>query len=461
MQRNAVILVVDDDDQIRALVRTLLTRDGHEVREAADAVEALRCMDEHIPDLLICDVVLPNTDGLHLIEEARRRDPALALLMMSGRGSIEIAVQAMRRGAGDFIPKPFELDRFRDAVNRSLAGRILRKEVMRLRSDADKPGDGSSVIIGASHKMAAVFRTLKQVARSPATTVLVQGESGTGKELVARAVHAASDRRGKKFVEVNCAALTESLLEAELFGYEKGAFTGAASTGKPGLFEVAHGGTIFLDEIGEMTLPFQAKFLRVLQEKRFKRVGGVEDVEVDVRIIASTNRDLEALVHEAKFRLDLFYRLRVIPILVPPLRERSDDIIAIATYYIDLFSRELGKAISGLTPAAATALQMHSWPGNVRELRNVIERAVILAPGDEIDVDVLLLTGAPRKSEAAALDMGDGSIADMERRLIGRVLESTSWRRADAARILGINRTTLYNKIRDYQLERTAGMQGA
>ena len=457
MQANAVVLVVDDDSQIRTLVRALLTKEGHEVREAADATEALRCMDEHLPDLLICDVVLPNTDGLHLIEQARKRDPGLALLMMSGQGSIDTAVQAMRRGAGDFISKPFEVERLRDAVRKSLSGQMLRKEVLRLRSDATKPSDGSSVIIGSSLKMASVFRTLKQVAKSPATTVLIQGESGTGKELVARAVHAASDRRAKKFVEVNCAALTESLLEAELFGYEKGAFTGAASTGKPGLFEVAHGGTIFLDEIGEMTLPFQAKFLRVLQEKRFKRVGGVEDVEVDVRIIASTNRDLESLVHEGKFRLDLFYRLRVILILVPPLRERVDDIIPITTHFIDHFSRELGKTISGLTQEAATALQMHSWPGNVRELRNVIERAVILASGDEIGVDVLLLSGAPKKPETACLDMGSGSISEMERRLIGRVLESTSWRRADAARILGINRTTLYNKIREYQLEPAAG----
>jgi DNA-binding NtrC family response regulator len=458
MSAKAVVLVVDDDSQIRTLVRTLLTHDGHDVIEAADADEALRRMDESLPDLLLCDVVLPNRDGLGLIQEARKRDPSLPLLMMSGRGSIDTAVQAMRHGAGDFISKPFDLERFRAAVRKSLSGQVLRRELLRMRSDQGvRHGPENSVLIGSSLKMAAVFRTIKQVARSPATTVLIQGESGTGKELVARAVHFASERRAKKFVEINCAALTESLLEAELFGYEKGAFTGAASTGKPGLFEVAHGGTIFLDEIGEMTLPFQAKFLRVLQEKRFKRVGGIEDVEVDVRIIASTNRDLETLVHEGQFRLDLYYRLRVIPILVPPLRERVDDIIPIATHFIDLFSRELAKTVSGLTPAAATALQMHPWPGNVRELRNVIERAVIMAPGDEIDVDALLFGAAPKARNAEAIDLGTGSIVEMERRLISRVLDSTSWRRADAARILGINRTTLYNKIREYQLAPAVG----
>jgi two-component system response regulator AtoC len=254
-------------------------------------------------------------------------------------------------------------------------------------------------------------------------------------------------------MDINCAALTESLLEAEIFGYEKGAFTGAANSGKPGLFEVANDGTVFLDEIGEMSLPLQAKLLRVLQEKRFKRVGGVEDVEVDIRIIASTNRDLETLVQEGKFRLDLYYRLRVIPILIPPLRDRKEDIAPIAKHYVELFSASLFKSVAELTAEALEALEAYSWPGNVRELRNVIERAVILSAGGPIGAESLLFAGAPQRA-APPMESATGNltIAEMEKHLIGKVLGNTSWRKSEAARILGINRTTLHNKIREYEL---------
>jgi two-component system response regulator AtoC len=482
MAGNALVMVVDDDPRIRELIRTVLGRDGHDVVEAADGAEALRRLDEALPDVLIIDRVMPVMDGMKLIEAARRRDSALPLIMLTGQADVGAAVEAMRLGAMDFIAKPFEVERLRAAVAKAIEGQTLRREVFQLRGEqCRRIGEIGSILIGAGVKMTGVYRTLKQVAKSPTTTVLIQGESGTGKELIARAIHLSSNRRNKRFVDINCAALTESLLEAELFGYEKGAFTGAASNGKPGLFEAADGGTIFLDEIGEMSLPLQAKLLRVLQERRFKRVGGIDDVNVDVRIIASTNRDLETLVQEGEFRLDLYYRLRVIPIIVPPLRERVEDVRAIAEHYVEIFASEMSRRVIGFTPDAMEALEKHPWPGNVRELRNVIERAVILSADEIIGIGSLLFGGAPTKeiaaqaavpaarieveAEAEALPavaavepppgyaMMPCSIAEMEKKLIRRVLESTAWRRAEAARILGINRTTLYNKIREYAID--------
>jgi two-component system response regulator AtoC len=377
----------------------------------------------------------------------------LPMIVLTGLGTVDKAVEMMRKGACDFIAKPFNIGHLNISVKKALGSQVFRRDVLRLRSEqCGCLGEVGATLIGASPKMIAVYRTLKQVAHSPTTTVLIQGESGTGKELIARAIHLASDRRNQCFMDINCAALTESLLEAEIFGYEKGAFTGAADSGKPGLFEVASGGTVFLDEIGEMSLPLQAKLLRVLQERRFKRVGGIEDVEVDVRIIASTNRDLETLVQEGKFRLDLYYRLRVIPILIPPLRERIEDIEPISKHYVGHFSAQLFKRIPEFTAEAAAALEAYAWPGNVRELRNVIERAVILSSGDDIGPELLLFSSPPQQGTAEVEDAGNHSIAEMEKRLISKVLGNTSWRKTEAARILGINRTTLHNKIRDYEL---------
>ena len=454
MAANAVVMVVDDDAQLRSLVGTVLARAGHEVVEAADGEEALRLLDEKLPDLILTDLAMPKMDGARLIEEVRRRDPMLPMIVLTGLGTVDVAVEMMRKGACDFLTKPFQIEQLAGSVQKALGSRLFRRDVLRLRSEqCDRLGEVGATLIGASPRMIAVYRTVKQVAHSPTTTVLIQGESGTGKELIARAIHGSSARREKCFMDINCAALTESLLEAEIFGYEKGAFTGAANSGKPGLFEVADGGTVFLDEIGEMSLPLQAKLLRVLQERRFKRVGGVEDVEVDIRIVASTNRDLETLVQEGKFRLDLYYRLRVIPILIPPLRERKEDVAPIARHYVEFFSASLFKRTTDLTPEAVEALEAYSWPGNVRELRNVIERAVILSAGAPIGPESLLFSGAPQAAdpelEGAA---GNLSLAEMEKRLIRKVLGNTSWRKTEAARILGINRTTLHNKIRDYEL---------
>jgi len=454
MASNAVVMVVDDDAQLRSLVGTVLARAGHDVVEAADGEEALRLLDEKLPDLVLTDLAMPKMDGARLIEEVRKRDPMLPMIVLTGLATVDAAVEMMRKGACDFIAKPFKIDQLTDSVKKALGRQLFRRDVLRLRSEQClRLGEAGATLIGASPKMIAVYRMLKQVAHSPTTTVLIQGESGTGKELIARAIHLASDRREKCFMDINCAALTESLLEAEIFGYEKGAFTGAANSGKPGLFEVANDGTVFLDEIGEMSLPLQAKLLRVLQEKRFKRVGGVEDVEVDIRIIASTNRDLETLVQEGKFRLDLYYRLRVIPILIPPLRDRAEDIAPIARHYVEFFSASLFKRVTELSAEALEALEAYSWPGNVRELRNVIERAVILSAGAPIGPESLLFAGAPQLADPQLESAtGNLSIAEMEKRLISKVLGNTSWRKTEAARILGINRTTLHNKIREYEL---------
>ena len=454
MTANAVVMVVDDDAQLRSLIGTVLRRAGHDIVEAADGEEALRLLDEKLPDLILTDLAMPKMDGSRLIEEVHKRDPVLPMIVLTGLGTVDKAVEMMRKGACDFIAKPFKIDQLNGSVKKALGHQHFRRDVLRLRSEqCARLGEVGATLIGASPKMIAVYRTLKQVAHSPTTTVLIQGESGTGKELIARAIHQASDRRGKCFMDINCAALTESLLEAEIFGYEKGAFTGAAQGGKPGLFEVANDGTVFLDEIGEMSLPLQAKLLRVLQEKRFKRVGGVEDVQVDIRIIASTNRDLETLVQEGKFRLDLYYRLRVIPILIPPLRERKEDIAPIAQHYVEFFSSNLFKRTTELTAEALKALEAYSWPGNVRELRNVIERAVILCAGAPVGPESLLFAGAPQQADAQTESpAGTLSIAEMEKRLIRKVLGNTSWHKTEAARILGINRTTLHNKIREYQL---------
>jgi len=450
----AVILVVDDEPAIRNLLQEVLQREGYEVVQAETGEKALAALDASLPDLVLTDMRMPGMDGMRLLEEVRRRDPTLAVIMLTGHGSIEAAVEAMRRGAVDFVEKPIDRERISRLVQKALESQALRREVYRIRAEQRRRfGDIGTTLIGNSPKMVEIYRTIKLVARSPATTVLIQGESGTGKELIARAIHRCSDRRHKRFMDINCAALTETLLEAELFGYEKGAFTGAATTGKTGLLEAADGGTVFLDEIGEMSLPLQAKLLRVLQERRFKKVGGLDDIAVDVRIIASTNQDLERLVEQGKFRLDLYYRLRVMPICVPPLRERKEDIMPIAEHYLEIFSAALGKRISGITPDARAALENHAWPGNVRELRNVIERAVVLATSDTIGPEALLFGGNPGRSrKKVEFDMADLSIASMERQLIRKVLETTSWKRSEAARILGINRTTLYNKIRDYAL---------
>ena len=335
MPSKGTILVVDDEETLRFSIKEFLDEQGYEVVVAGTCEQALEKIHEFLPDLILLDLRLPDMNGLELLEKIKSKDAHALIIVMTGFGSVDSAVEAMKIGAYNYLEKPFKIDHLKLVVEKALSTQALRREVLTLRSQQVTYGDEpEGVIIGYSHQMKEIYNLIRQVAKSPSTTVLIQGESGTGKELVAKAIHRLSSRKNGRFVDINCAALTESLLEAELFGYEKGSFTGAATSGKPGLFEIADKGTIFLDEIGEMGIALQSKLLRILQERQFKRVGGIQDIKIDVRVIASTNRNLEEEVELARFRKDLYFRLKVLPIDVPPLRERKDDIPLLVKHFV-------------------------------------------------------------------------------------------------------------------------------
>ena len=462
---NAVIVVADDERSVRLALDHALSAEGYEVHQAETAAEALQRIEEIVPDLVLLDQNFPDSDGLTVLGKAREVDPNLQAIMLTGHGTIDLAVKSMRAGAANFIEKPFQLEHLKAAVEKAVESRALRKEVFLLRREQGQLPE--SPIIGKSKAVRECYRVIRQVAASPSSTVLITGESGTGKELFARAAHHLSPRKDRPFVDVNCAALTESLLEAELFGYEKGAFTGANTQGKIGLFDAANSGSIFLDEIGEMELQLQTKLLRVLQERRFKRVGGVTDIKIDVRVIASTNRELKQEVEEGRFREDLFYRLNVVPVQLPPLRERREDIPVLVRHLIEKFNTMLGKSLLGADEEAMDLLVAYDWPGNVRELQNVIERASILSTTETITASNLNIQAEPKGSAPGEgkpptgdyLAIEERSIASMEKLLIQKVLGEVLWRRSKAARILGINRTTLYNKIKEYGLEPPEGQK--
>lgn len=448
-------MIVDDEETIRLSLKEALSEEGHEVIDARNSDEAFKKIEDILPDLILVDLRMPGMNGMTLLEKVKAKDPTMLVIVMTGYGTIDSAVEAMKLGAYDYLAKPFKLDHLKLVVAKALGAQALRREVLELRAQQrDYGGYSNGVLVGQSEQMKRIYRFIKQVSRSSTSTVLIHGESGTGKELVARAIHNTSSRKDYRFMEINCAALTESLLEAELFGYEKGSFTGAAATGKLGLFEVANKGTVFLDEIGEMSISLQAKLLRVLQEWRFKRVGGVNDIEVDIRIIASTNRNLEEEVKQGTFRKDLFYRLNVLPIYIPPLRERKDDIIILTKHFLQKFNTEFGKNIYQISEQVEKMLLDYEWPGNVRELRNVIERAVLLSSGDTLSTEHVMICPEKKEYVDKSEPVLEGrSMADMEKMLISKVLKETSWRRTEAAKILGINRTTLYNKIKEYGLK--------
>jgi len=449
---NGTILVVDDENGIRWALKRKLSKGGHQVITAETGEEALKKLDADL-DVVLVDVRMPGMDGLSFIRQARRLRPKLPFIAMTGCGTVDTADRARKVGAAHFIEKPFKLNELENTIQGLLKDRSHPTGALGKLDAEEVTRDGA--IIGKSPAMKEVFSLIRRLQRSSTSTVLITGESGTGKELVARAIHYTSSRRAKRFTEINCAALTEPLLEAELFGYEKGAFTGAATSGKLGLFEATQGGTIFLDEIGEMGMNLQAKLLRVLQEKSFRKVGGIETIHVDVRVIVSTNRDLYRLVREGKFREDLYYRLNVVPIRVPPLRERPEDILLIANYYLDQFGEQFGGRIVGFTPEVEKKLGEYHWPGNVRELKNVIERAVLMESGKRItDKFLMFEKKQPRHAGPCdSLPLLGRSLASMEKQLIGRVLEETRWQRSEAARVLGIHRTTLASKIKEYGLD--------
>ncbi len=446
-----VILVVDDEETIRFCLKEALEVEGYKVHSEENGENSLRSIKKMIPDLVILDLKMPGMNGLDLLREIKSYDQNILVILLTGHASVDSAVNAMKNGAFDYLEKPFKMDLIKVVIEKALSTQSLMREVSRLRAKADSAG--GSNIVAVSQEMKKVFEHVKIIAQSPSSTVLIQGESGTGKELIAHYVHTMSARNKYRFMEVNCAALTENLLESELFGYEKGSFTGASSAGKAGLFEATQRGTMFLDEIGEMCLPLQAKLLRVLQEKKFKRVGGIDDIDVDVRIVASTNRDLEEEVKKGTFRKDLFYRLRVLPVYLCALRERKDDILPLVKHYTHNFNKEFKKDVNDISPEVEGILKNHDWPGNVRELKNVVERAVLLSNNSTLSAEHLLLGSDTGVKDSGPIDAADQSIATVEKHHITEVLKETSWRMTKAAKLLGINRTTLYNKIKHYDIK--------
>jgi DNA-binding NtrC family response regulator len=446
-----VILVVDDEDTIRYCLKEALEAEGHKVYTSEDGGNSLRLTKELIPDLVILDLKMPGMNGLDLLREIKQHDQNILVILLTGHASVDSAVSAMKAGAFDYLEKPFKMEHIKVVVDKALSTQSLMREVSRLRAKTNITGDVN--IIAVSKEMKEIVEHVKIIAQSPSSTVLIHGESGTGKELIANYIHMMSARNKYRFMEVNCAALTENLLESELFGYEKGSFTGAATTGKAGLFEATQRGTMFLDEIGEMSVSLQSKLLRVLQERKFKRVGGVDDINIDVRIIASTNRDLEEEVKKGNFRKDLYYRLKVLPVFLCALRDRKDDILPLVKHYIHNFNKEFNKDVNNIPSGTEAILRNYDWPGNVRELKNVIERAVLLSNNATLSAEHLLLGSGIGAKDTGENEEADQSISTIEKQHIAAILKETSWQMTRASKILGINRTTLYNKIKHYGIK--------
>ena len=444
------LLVVDDDNVTLDLLKEVLAKEGYEVTVALGGEESITKGLENTFDIVITDVRMEDKDGMEVLRAFKKHSPETAVIMITAFGSIETAIEAVREGAFDYISKPFKLDEITLTVQRALEQRRLLQENQFYRQELLTKYQFKNVI-GQTPAMVQVYKTIAKVADTK-STVLLYGESGTGKELVARSIHFNSPRNQRPFIPVDCASLVETLLESELFGHVRGAFTGAVSA-KKGLFEEAEGGTIFLDELANISLSMQTKLLRFLQEHEIKRVGGTENLKVDVRIIAATNQPLEPLVREGKFREDLFYRLNVVIVTIPPLRERKEDIPLLASHFIQKFSEEYKKAISHISPEALEALTQYSWPGNVRELENTIERAVIFSVHP-----ILLPQDLPQKFLDAlpGKNLGDltekypfasdkyPSLKDLEKNYVLKVLRETKGNKKKAAEILGIDRTTLY-----------------
>jgi DNA-binding NtrC family response regulator len=453
------ILLVEDKDSLRTMLRHALEAQGHVVLEARDEPEARQQLEQSRPAVVLTDLKLPAGDGFGVLRAAKELDPELQVVVMTAYGSIQDAVTAMREGAMDFLAKPVDPDHLLLMVERAITQRRMLTEYILLKEELAERR-GAPRIIGEDPKLRQVIQQLHRAAATDAT-VLLEGESGTGKELFARAVHALSPRADGPFVAINCAAIPETLLETELFGHEKGAFTGAV-TRKPGRFELAHRGTLFLDEIGELPLALQAKILRALEEKRFERVGGTQSLLVDVRVVAATNRNLKQRVAERQFREDLYFRLSVFPIQIPPLRERSDDVMILARQFVDKFCRDLNKKPLALAPAALDELRAYAWPGNVRELQNCIERAVILSDGDTIQPRHLNLSFRQPAVTHAPPDPWEqvdlsGSLAEALRRVTNEVEKrkieqalKDGGNRQRAADILQIGYKMLLQKLKDH-----------
>ncbi len=441
----ASILVVDDEKNIRESIQQALQKSGHAVAVSADAAEAERRLEEGPVDLVLCDVRLPGTGGLELLGRIKERHPATLVIMITGFASIESAVDAIRHGAADYLPKPFNAEQVRHAVARGLSEKRLRDENLYLRERLTRASVGERAFVAESAAMKRVFETARAVAAAD-SGVLVTGPSGAGKEVVAHFIHAQGPRAAEAFVAINCAAIPATLLESELFGHTRGAFTGATHA-RRGCFELADGGTLLLDEIGEMAVEMQAKLLRALEERRIRRIGSEEAVAVNVRIVAATNKDLEAEVRAGRFREDVFWRLNVVQIAVPGLAERRDDILPLARHFLAAFGRDQKKPIPDFSDEVALALQRYDWPGNVRELRNAVERAVIFAePGEPLRIGHLpphLRPVLPPPASPSAFR----SLREMELAYIEEVLAAYGGNRARAAEVLGLSPVTLWRKL--------------
>jgi len=471
----AKILVADDEQNLRRVLAALLRREGHDVVQAASGLEAIDRLAD--VDIVITDLRMPGADGMEVLRSAAKHHPHVPVIMITAYGSVGQAVEAIKAGAFDYIEKPFEQEAIRVIIDKAIGQAAANKLSPQptLYNTSDLPS-GRYGLVGQSPEMHSVFAVIEKVADTP-STVLITGESGTGKELVAKALHEQSSRKTGPFIKINCAAIPKTLMESELFGYEKGAFTGATSS-KPGRFELADGGTLFLDEIGEIPVEMQVKLLRAIQESEFERVGGLKTIKVDVRLVTATNRDLEAEIARGNFREDLYYRLNVVPLQIPPLRKRAGDIPLLVTHIIKKFNERLKKQITGIADDALAALEGHAWPGNIRELENVLERTILFTKGDRIErADLQLVPSAPPEAPRTVTnndsqslpiivdDVDDGAevsgslkdavraeTARVERELIVKALDETGGNVTQAARLLKISRKSLQMKMKEFGL---------
>ncbi|HEY4181876.1 MAG TPA: sigma-54 dependent transcriptional regulator [Kofleriaceae bacterium] len=477
----ARILVADDEQNLRRVLVALLRRDGHDIVQAASGLEAIERLGD--VDVVITDLRMPGADGMEVLRTASKNFPHIPVIMITAYGSVGQAVEAIKAGAFDYIEKPFEQDTIKTIIDKAIGQAAANRIAPRATLYQDPEASGRYGLIGQSTEMQTIFAVIEKVADTP-STVLITGESGTGKELVAKALHEQSSRKAEPFIKINCAAIPKTLMESELFGYEKGAFTGATSS-KPGRFELADGGTLFLDEIGEIPVEMQVKLLRAIQESEFERVGGLKTIKVNVRLITATNRDLEQEIKNGNFREDLYYRLNVVPLQIPPLRKRQGDIPLLVTHIVKKFNERLKKNVSGLADDALAALETHAWPGNIRELENVLERTILFAKGGQIERADLQLTSGPShpepsrtttsqplapirdediEDEDGVVDEGgsapSGSLKDIvraetsrvERELIIKALEETGGNVTQAARLLRISRKSLQMKMKELGL---------
>jgi DNA-binding NtrC family response regulator len=451
--RKRRILVVDDDPAMRASLSVLLQSWNFEVFQAGDAAEGTRVVERQDPDIVISDVVMPGISGLELLRNLKAGNPHRPILLITAEGSIDMAVEAMKRGAKDFLTKPLtDLPKLKSLLEDAERELELRRKAKRLSARAENEA-GLGDFVGSSRPMREIFELIESVAARD-VAVMITGESGTGKELAARCIHRLSRREGKPFIAVNAAALPESLIESELFGHERGAFTGAVGV-RQGCFEQANGGTLFIDEIAEMPVSLQPKLLRVLADGRVRRLGGHQEFEFDVRVIAATNQDPAKAIEDGKLRDDLYYRLNVVPMLLPPLRDRREDIPLLVQHFISEFNKKHELNIEGATDEAMALLRTYPWPGNVRELRNIIERSVVLTKGEWVEENNLppYIRNPELRADKLVFSVGETTVADAERELILKTLEHAGQNKAEAARQLGVDVKTIYNKLKSYGID--------